>query len=114
MSENRKLQRKIADVVLEISDHNMGTPLGHIVNITPEGFLLISNNSIAVNSVFQVDMSLPMAIDGNQQITFGAAALWSSPARQAGRHWTGFHIIDISPEASAIIEKMIEDWQVEP
>ena len=113
MSNKRKLARKIANIVLEISDHNTGSHMGQVVNITTEGLLLISIEPIAVDGIFQMDMHTGESIDGVESINFGATALWSSPARQAGSYWTGFHIIDISPETSSIIEQIIKSWEQE-
>lgn len=113
MSDKRRLARKVANIILEISDHNTGSRLGQVVNVTTEGLLLISKKPIAVDAVFQMDMHLNESVGDVEKITFGATALWSSPARQAESYWTGFHIIDISPETSAIIEQMVNDWETE-
>lgn len=110
MDNKRKQVRKVAHIVLEISDHHTGASLGQVVNITTEGLLLISRAPIAIDAVFQMDMHLT---EPPNTTSFGATALWSSPARQEGCFWTGFHIIDISPEVRQTIDQMVEDWQAE-
>ncbi len=110
MSNKRKQIRKVANIVLETSDHHTGVSLGQVVNITTEGLLLISREPIAIDTVFQMDVHLTNPIG---TLSFGATALWSSPARQEGSFWTGFHIIDISQEVLKAIEEMVEDWQAD-
>jgi len=110
MDNKRKQARKVANIILEASDHHTGQSLGQIVNITTEGLLLISREPIAIDTVFQMDMHLT---DPVETLSFGATALWSSPARQEGRFWTGFHIIDISQDTIKVIEEMVEDWQTD-
>ena len=113
MIDNRRLIRKVANAILEITDHNTGTSLGQVVNITREGFLLISREPITIDAIFQMDMHLHQPIDNIEKITFGASSLWSSQARQADSFWTGFNIIDISPESIATIEQMTKGWQAD-
>ncbi len=110
MDNKRQQVRKAANSILEISDHHTGASLGQVVNITAEGLLLISRKPIATDTVFQMDMHLT---DPTSILSFGAAALWSSPARQEGSYWTGFHIIDISADVHQSIAQMLEGWQVD-
>jgi hypothetical protein len=110
MNDKRKQVRKVANIVLEVTDHNTGASLGQIVNITTDGLLLISRETIAIDTVFQMDMH---RTDPADTLSFGATALWSSPARQEGCFWTGFHIIDVSPEVLKSIDEMADDWQAD-
>jgi len=113
MVEQRRLPRKIADEVLEVSDQFTGAIVGRVVNITVEGFMLLSEEPIKTGSVFQLDMLLPRLVKGHSKISFGAESLWSSESSDDKTYWTGFHIIDISDEDTLIIDQMIMDWSVE-
>lgn len=110
MEEKRRTPRKIANEVLKVFDTNTGDYLGRIVNITTEGFMLIGENPIENNSVFQVDMVLAEARFGKDRISFGTESLWCSQANLPNHYWTGFQIIDISIPSSEFIESLIEDW----
>lgn len=109
-SEQRRTPRKIANEVLEIYDQITGVKLGKVVNISAEGLMLLSDEPIECNSVFQLDVQLPRLIKQHSRIAFGAEAVWSSPAAQPGSHWTGFRIIDASDDDAVAIDELIFDW----
>ncbi|MBL3526541.1 MAG: PilZ domain-containing protein [gamma proteobacterium endosymbiont of Lamellibrachia anaximandri] len=110
MVEHRILPRKIANEVLEVLDQITATYMGQVVNITVEGFMLLSANPIKTGSIYQLDMRLPYLVKGHSKISFGAEALWCSEAAQPDTYWTGFRIIDISDEVTTVIDTMIMDW----
>jgi hypothetical protein len=111
VDERRKLPRKKANEHLSIVDTNTGKSLGQVVNITTEGFMLVSQAPIPVKAVFQLLMELENPVNGQNQVAFGAESLWASAeGNEGGYNWTGFHIIDISKEAYHCIDSLIEDW----
>lgn len=110
MKEQRKSPRKIANQVLEVSDQITGTQIGRVVNISAEGLMLLSQEPIVTDSVYQLDMMLPNP-DGNEsKISFGAEAVWTTEATQPDSFWTGFRIIDISNDDVLLIDELILDW----
>jgi hypothetical protein len=110
--EKRKVPRKIANEILEVSDQHTNTYLGKVVNISAEGLMLLSSEPFAPASIYQLDLKLPRLIKNHSKISFGAEAVWSSPAAQPGSHWTGFRIIDASEEDVMTIDELILDWHV--
>jgi len=109
-TEQRKQARKIANEILEISDQVTGSELGRVVNISAEGLMLLSGDPIAVGSVYQLNLKLPRLINHHSHISFGAEAVWSTPAAQPASFWTGFRIIDASEENVLTIDELILDW----
>lgn len=110
MIEQRKSSRKIADQVLEVSDQITGTQIGRVVNISAEGLMLLSQEPIVTESVYQLELVLPDAIAGESKITFGAEAVWTTEATQPDCFWTGFRIIDISSDDVLMIDELILNW----
>ena len=108
--EKRKTPRKIADEVLEISDHLTRTLLGRVVNISTEGLMMLSDEAFTAGSIYQLDLKLPQPIRASSLVSFGAEAVWTTPSAQPGSHWTGFRIIDIADEDMRVIEELILDW----
>ena len=111
-TEQRKAPRKIANEILEVTDQITGTHLGRVVNISAEGLMLLSSSPIDTGSVYQLDLKLPRLIKNHSQISFGAVAVWSTPAAQPDSYWTGFHIIDASDEDVLAIDELIFDWHI--
>ena len=111
-TEHRKTLRKIANEILEVTDQITGAKLGRVVNISAEGLLLLSADIIDTGSVYQLDLKLPRLIKNHSQISFGAVAVWSTPAAQPDSYWTGFHIIDASDDDVIAIDELIFDWHI--
>lgn len=110
MIEKRKSPRKIADEVLEVVDQITGALIGHVVNISAEGVMLLSQEPIVTGSVYQLELQLAET-DGNKRpITFGAEAIWTTETSQPDSYWTGFRIIDIDSDDVLLIDQLILDW----
>jgi hypothetical protein len=91
----------------QVVDAHSGTVLGQLVNLSSDGLMIAGNNCIQCHTVRQ--MRIPLVIGGNEQvITVGAESLWCEDANGSGMHWTGFHIIDISPEHQRLLDAIVE------
>jgi len=112
MNDKRRLPRKRVAEILEIFDPVTDDKLGRLVNITVEGFLLYSQNPIQSGDIFQLEMPLPRSINDLDKVSFGAEVVWSSMVKETESHWSGFRIIDISPEHREVIDTLIADWDI--
>ncbi len=112
MREKRRLPRTVADTNILVHDVNTGRPLGRVVNLSGEGMMLIGPEPVESNLVFQLELALESPHRGHKSLRCGVESLWNSKAHQSGHYWTGFHIIDISPETTEIIESLVEMWLV--
>jgi len=110
MTDQRKIPRKIADDVLEVSDQHTNSTLGQVVNISAEGLMLMSDEPFSVGSVYELDLRLPRLVKGHSKVSFGAEVIWTTPASQPGSYWSGFRIIDVSEEDVLTIDELILDW----
>jgi hypothetical protein len=106
--DQRKEERKKLDVVLCVTDLHTGREVGCLVDISPVGMMLVSQTPIPVNTVYQFSISLPMPINGEDSISFGAESLWNNMEEDSGHCWSGFQVIDISEAHQKVIELLIE------
>jgi len=111
MAENRSSKRKRVDTSIKVSNALTGRSLGHIGNLSAEGMLLISDQQLPEDALFQFVFQLPGA-DGSRShdIEVGVHEQWSEAANVPGQVWTGFRIIDISPEDF----ELLYDWVTDP
>ncbi|MET0026561.1 MAG: PilZ domain-containing protein [Candidatus Thiodiazotropha sp.] len=110
MQEKRQSPRKVADQILDVSDQITGNQIGRVVNISAEGFMLLSEEPVVTGSVYQLKLEIPKAQGDKQPIKFGAEAVWCTEATQPNSYWSGFHIIDIDNEDVLSIDQMVLDW----
>lgn len=111
MSEHhRKHQRQELNTTILIRNSMTREMIGELVNITVEGLMIISDQEMATNSIFQFCLELPEPINGIEQIELGVDCLWSRSAENVNRHWSGYQIIDASPAALQTIDALISGY----
>ncbi len=99
----RKYQKPYFDVI----DQRTGTSLGHLVDLTLEGFKIISRESIPRNEVYELRIDLPEEVEGVRQIVTRAQCVWCERDINPEFYDAGFRIISISPPFSEIVETLI-------
>ena len=107
---DRKLERHEFLLPVPAVDAASGETLGALVNISIEGLMLMSNQALETNRLYQVTLALPEAISGHSEIELGVDCLWTRDDEQFGHHWSGFQIIDASQDAIKVIEQLIRDY----
>lgn len=92
MGNERKLERRVADAFLTVSDRNSGKLLGHLIDITVEGFKLRGEAAIEVNSIFQLRLDLPPDMTRSSTITFDVECVWSKKCDDGEAYFSGFQM----------------------
>jgi len=106
-ADQRRKQRVTIPEHPQITDAHSGVLIGQLVNLSADGLMIAGNHCIECNTVCQ--MRIPLMMGDNQlEICVGAESLWCEDANDSGMHWTGFHIIDISPEVQRILDAIVE------
>ena len=93
--------------VININTHKV---MGALVNITTEGFMLMSDTLIESNRIYSISLLLPDAMSGHKQVDLGTDCLWSRVEAEGERYWAGFQIIDASRSALDRIEALIGEF----
>lgn len=92
-AEERRSPRIPVREHLPVTDLMTDAPIGRVGNISDSGLMLISEESLPEEALFQLRVPLGEA---GPLLDLGAQAMWVEAARTPGSWWTGFRIIDIS------------------
>ncbi len=105
-SEQRRQPRITIPGHPQILDAHSDKVLGHLVNLSVDGLMAVSPGFIQRGTIYQV--RIPLLI-GDQSVTveLGIESLWSEDANESGSYWTGFHIIDVSPEYRNMLKSVV-------
>lgn len=109
----RALERYALAEAVDIYDGGRDVYLGRLVNIHSQGLMLIGDQPLEENKIYQLDLHLPRSVNGRNTVHLGVDCLWTRNAIDnskhwsGGKHWAGFAIIDISPEAAEDIHALI-------
>lgn len=76
MEQKRVLTRRHLIRSFEMYDKPNVLSLGHLVDITTKGMMLISEKPLETDAIYQLRMHLPKEIDGGGHVDYRARALW--------------------------------------
>lgn len=93
-----------------IKDVINGGTFGELVNVTVEGIMVITEQEIPIQSIYQLSLELPFDLCGSNTIDLGADCLWCRDVENISRFWSGFQIIDASPTAMQQMQELISRY----
>jgi len=106
--DQRKLTRVSIPDHPRIFDVHSGDIIGQLVNLSVEGLMMMSPSPVKPGTLMQ--MRIPLQCGEEViDILIGVESLWCDNTDASGIRWTGFHIIDISPEHREIISTLVYD-----
>jgi hypothetical protein len=108
--ERRLLKRRHLIFYLRVFDSKNNKLLGHLVDITAQGMMLISEKPCEVNATYELKMALPTKMGQMKSFTFKAKSLWCDKDINPDFYDTGYQILDLDLEAVKIIEELISDF----
>lgn len=106
-AEQRRLRRRILSEPVHVYDRVSQSFMGRLVNIHTEGLMIMGNHPFTDERIYQLDLQLPVEINGRTMIPLGVDCLWSR-SEDDHVHWAGCKIIDVSTEALRDIELLME------
>ena len=111
MEDRRKLKRKSLMIYSRVFDLQTTKLVGHLVNITPEGAMLISETPVPGGQDYRLKMELSPDVADVPYLEFEARSLWCQPDVNPQFYNTGFRFLSIAPESIAIVQKIVEAYR---
>lgn len=107
VTEKRVIKRHHLSYYLKVYNRKTDKPIGYIVNVSSEGFRLVSQIPLLTHSVFQFRIKLPREMEGGARyVDFDALSCWCRPDVSPDSFDTGFQILDAPPELLDMIEAL--------
>lgn len=108
MEERRKLKRRHIIYYLLVFDQDTQSMLGHLVDITPHGMMVISEQPQEVGRLYNLRLLLPYQIAGKRELIFQAHSKWCQKDLNPDFYDTGFQLLNVSDEDIRTIDWLIE------
>jgi hypothetical protein len=108
--KRRRLERKQLTTPLALTNVFTNENVGELINVTIEGLMIMANEPLETQSIFQLQLHLPAPIKGQTHINLGVDCLWCKQDDNFNRYWAGFQIIDASPESIDILAELITQF----
>lgn len=110
MDHKRIVERKHLIYYLKVIDRETNHVIGHTVNISNDGMMLISEESIKTEAIFQLQMFLPEKIQGSRYLEFSAVSKWCREDENPDFYNIGFQLDNISKERIQVIKHLIDKF----
>lgn len=108
--ELRQAERWYLVYYLRVFDGIGRNILGHLVDISEKGVLLICDKPLEVNADYRLRMCLPTPMKDRDEVIFAATSRWCKSDANPGFYLVGFQIHDLDPTASELIADLIKDF----
>lgn len=92
IQDTRRSTRRQLEVPVPVFDVVAEHVMGHVINLSTGGLLMLAQVPLVEDGLYQVRFSLPGLDDA---IDAGLHLMWSTPARTPGQAWAGFRFITL-------------------
>jgi len=103
----RILKRRHLVYYLEVHDASNGKLLGHLVDITTRGMMLVSKGQVELGKNYKMQMMLPEGYFKEKVVHFDAVSRWSNNDVNPDFWDTGFEVKPLEMRARQIIMKLV-------
>ena len=110
MTEKRKHKRIPLHYYLKVIGSDSEEHLGFMIDVSEEGFKLLSEHKISAGSEVECTVQLPEDIKGFKELSFMAVARWSGKDVNPDYYASGYHINEIEPDGKTVIALIIHHY----
>lgn len=108
--EQRSLSRHHLIYYLRVFDGISNRVVGHIVDISPQGIMLISDEPVSVHEEFRLRMRFPGSGSDQEELIFDAVCKWCREDDNPEFYIAGFQIQDLPEPATNFIQGLIAEF----
>ncbi|PLY12346.1 MAG: PilZ domain-containing protein [Sedimenticola sp.] len=108
--DRRRVLRRHLIYYLRVWDLQSDEMIGHIVDITTTGLMLISEQPIELNRKYELEVRWHDPESGPRKLRFNAESRWCSNDINSAFYDTGFKLLDRSMDVLEPIEEMINEY----
>jgi len=94
---------------LRVKNQETNEIVGHLVDISTEGVMLISDQAINPESSYEFSMEIPHPEKQITTLQFDAKSLWTKPDINPYFYNSGFCLVDPNPDTVSSIEALITE-----
>ncbi len=112
-SNRRRLKRRHLIYYLRVFDCEKGQPLGHVVNLTVQGMMVISDQPVERDHRYRLCMHLPHDLGDVDTIDFDATSVWIRHDVNPEFYNSGFKFESIQEKDRDILRDLIDRFGLE-
>jgi hypothetical protein len=110
MQERRKINRKFLSYFIRVFDGDSREQIGNLVDITPQGVMLLSPKPIAKNSIIHMRLEVTPDVSDKPYLEFSARAKWCRPDIEPSMYNIGFKILKLGQEDVEVVQRINDSF----
>ena len=108
--DRRTIKRRHLIYYLRVWEITSDRLLGHVVDITPEGMMLISEQPIAIGEKYTLEIRTPDTEGAIEPLQFKAVCRWSDIDINPAFYDSGFEFLEKNPKDMESIIQMVDEY----
>jgi len=109
-TEKRQIERRHLIYYLRIFDGISSRIIGHAVDISQQGMMLISDEPVAVHEDYRLRMCFPGVAYEQEELIFDAVCRWCRRDDNPSFYVAGFQIQNLLPDETRFIQSLIDEF----
>jgi len=105
--EQTRIKQRHLTYYLKVFDVETDLLLGHLVDITSEGMMMVREEPLEEGQVFQLRLELPQPILMKDTFTFSAECRWSRKDGNPDLYISGFQFFSIAQNEQSVIDHLL-------
>lgn len=110
--DKRQFKRRHLIYYLRIYDGISSRIVGHAVDISQQGMMLLSDEPVAVHEEYRLRMCFPGVAYGQEELVFDAVCRWCRQDDNPAFYMAGFQIQNLLPEETRFIQSLIDEFGI--
>ena len=110
MAEKRKIKRRFLLYYMRVYDNSTRKQLGNLVDITPQGIMIVSEKPIPENQTFHLRLELSNEITDKPYMEFAGISKWCRPDVSPSLYSVGFEITEMNKVDAEIIDQINDEY----
>ncbi len=106
MEDRRFVKRRNLIFYLQVFDNSTNDLIGFVVDITPDGLMVLSNKPIVTETTFTLRMVLPEEFGEQTELTFDAQSIWCKEDVNTDYFDSGFQLLNIDKDTVSQIHRL--------
>ena len=109
MADRRKLKRRHLVYYLRVVNAETNRELGHVMDVTPDGLLVMSKHRVQVGRRLKLRMTLPGGADEEQRLRFEGVTVSTGKDVCPGFYDTGVKVKRLTRRDLSAIRSLLDD-----
>jgi PilZ domain len=98
---------------LRLFDAGTNESYGHLVNVNPDGIMVIGERPLPTGETHTFTMDLPRHFGPQRQISFAAEIVWSRLPPDSQFYSSGLKLLSVSQQDRAVLARLMQDFDRE-